>query len=240
MKPLFDFKREYNIYCDESGVENAPKYFVIGSIFIPRDQKVKVSLEIAEIKEKYKFNREIKWNKVTDLHIIFYKELVDYFISNQDLQFKCIVVNKSDIDYRFHNGDKELMFYKFYYQLLRRKFNNDIQYYIFTDEKSRSLKPRFKELNLHLTKFNNENNINANIKHMQEYKSNEIILLQLTDFFTGAIFFANNYKNQDSTKNKIAEYLAQKLDQKLDQGTNALFEKLNIFKWIPKKKYENY
>lgn len=240
MKNIFDFKRKYNIYCDESGVENTPTCFVIGAIFIPRDQKKKISSEIESIKKRYKFSREIKWNKITSLFLRFYKDLIDCFISNSDIEFKCIVVNKADIDYRFHNGDKELMFYKFYYQLLRRKFKNDIQYYIFTDEKSRSLKPRFKELNSYLTKFSKENNINVNIKHMQEYKSKDILLLQLTDFFTGIVFFANNYKSQNSAKSGISKYLFEKLGQEPDQGTNMLFEKFNIFKWAPRKKYENY
>lgn len=240
MKKTFDFERQYNIYCDESGVENAPKHFVIGAIFIPRDQKKKISLDVETIKKKYKFSREIKWNKTTSLHLKFYRELIDYFISNADIEFKCIVVNKVHIDYRFHNGDKELMFYKFYYQLLRHKFKNDIQYYIFTDEKSRSFKPRFKELNKHLIKFSRKNNINVNIKHMQEYKSKDIPLLQLTDFFTGMVFFVNNYKNQNSVKSEISEYFSEKLGQKIDQGTNMLFEKFNVFKWVPKKKYGNY
>lgn len=239
MKNKFAFKREYNIYCDESGVENTSKSFVIGSIFIPRDQKRKIANEISFIKRKYNFKREIKWNKVTSLHLKFYKELIDYFISNSDIEFKCIIVNKDDIDYRFHNSDKELMFYKFYYQLLRHKFKNDIQYYIFTDEKSRSFKPRFKELRSFLSRYSRKNNLNVNIKHMQEYNSNENVILQLTDFLTGIVFFYNNFKKLESSKSSIAKYLSEKLDQKLNTGTNSLFEKFNIFKWVPKKSYEN-
>ena len=233
------YRRNYNIYCDESGVENTPKYFVIGSIFVPRDQKEKIVLEIKKILEKYKFKREIKWNKVTTLFIDLYKDLVNYFASNPDLEFKCIVINKKNIDYRFHHGNKELAFYKFYYQLLRKKLKNDIQYYIFTDEKSRSLKPRFKQLNSYLLKFARENCSNINIKHMQEYRSDEIFLLQLSDLFTGAVFYANNFEENFSAKSNLVKYIESTLKQKLSTGTNPFFEKFNIFKWIPKKIYES-
>ncbi len=235
----FDFKREYNIYCDESGVENSPKYFVIGSIFIPRDQKSRISTEIEKIKNEYNFKPEIKWNKITSRYLGFYKALIDYFVSNPDIEFKCIIVNKVNIDLRFHNYDKELMFYKFYYQLLKHKFKNDIQYYIFTDEKSRSFKPRFVQLRKYLIKYNKENSFNVNIKHMQEYNSRENNLLQFADFLTGSVFFSNNFDLNSSAKSTISKYLSKSLYQKLDEGTNSLFEKFNIFKWIPNKKYED-
>lgn len=238
IKNGFNFKREYNIYCDESGnVENTPGYFVIGSIFIPRDQKNKIVNDLKKIISKYGFNRELKWNKVTGRFIDLYKVLIDYFIDNSDIEFKCIVVNRKNIDYRFHDDNKELAFYKFYYQLLSHKFKNDAQYYIFTDEKSRSFEPRFKELKKCLFKNNQKNNLNVNIKHMQEYDSKENLLLQLTDFLTGVVFFTNNYKLNKSAKTTVSKYLSDKLSQKLDVGTNSLFEKFNIFKWVPKKKY---
>jgi hypothetical protein len=233
------YSRQYNIYCDESSVENPSKYFVIGAIFIPRDQKDVISQQIKDLKQECLFKREIKWKKVTDRFVFFYQKIIDYFASNIDLEFKCIVVDKKKVDLRFHGNDNELMFYKFYYQLLRHKFRNNSQYYIFTDIKTRSFKPRFKQLREFLIRFSQEKNINVNIKHMQEYNSEEIILLQLSDFLTGLAAFANNNKLRNSAKGKLINYLETKLGVNLQKGTGLYFEKFNIFKWEPHQNYEN-
>jgi len=231
--------RQYNIYCDESSVENPSKYFVIGAVFVPRDQKDVISNKIKSIKQKYFFKKEIKWNKVTDKFIGFYKDIIDYFISNIDLEFKCIIVDKKKVDLRFHDNDSELMFYKFYYQLLKHKFRNDSQYYVFTDLKTRSFKPRFEQLRKYLVNYSRKNNINVNIKHMQEYNSKQIILLQLSDFLTGLVAFANNQKLKQSAKTRLVDYLRKKLDVNFKNGTSLYFEKFNIFKWEPHQNYED-
>ena len=74
---------------------------------------------------------------------------------------------------------------------------------------------------------------------MQEYNSEEIILLQLSDFLTGLAAFANNNKLRNSAKGKLINYLETKLGVNLQKGTGLYFEKFNIFKWEPHQNYEN-
>lgn len=230
------FFRQLNIYCDESSVDNKNlEFFTIGAIIIPRDQKTRITKTIKELKKKYNFKFEIKWNKVSKLYADFYKELIDFFAVENDLEFKVIVIKKTLVDGNRHCNDSELMFYKFYYQLLKEKLNNDCQYYIFADMKSRKFKPRFKKLERYLEKLYLNRKLNIDIKHMQEYKSDEIELLQLADFFTGMTAYANSFKeNRSGLRKELVEQVEKIFGIALIEGTNLHFKKFNIFKWVPR------
>lgn len=229
------YKLQYNIYCDESSVENKQLLnFVIGSLFIPRHKKKKILTDIHKIKNKYNYKREIKWNKITARYEDLYIELINYILKEKDIEFKSIVIDKKKINMNLHNNDTELMFYKFYYQLLRHKFYNDSEYYIYIDYKTRKYKPRFDECQKYLKGFLNQSNTQSNIKHMQEYHSINMELLQLTDLLTGMIAFANNYIEHGTIKKKIVEIFQNKYQINLKEGTSLHSTKFNIFKWQPR------
>lgn len=231
---MSEYIRQFNIYCDESSVENLLPFFVIGALLIPRSQKKKIVADLKNIKSKYRFQKEIKWNKVTSKYLPLYKELIDYFADNNDIEFKSILIKKDLINMDYHDNDKELMFYKFYYQLLKRRFKKDSSNYIFTDYKSRRIKLRLKTMQSFLSNFSEIRNSNINIKHLQEYESKELELLQLCDLLAGAVAYANNFKLEDTTaKSTLVNYIKYKFSTPLDKGTNLYFEKFNIFKWIP-------
>jgi hypothetical protein len=62
--------------------------------------------------------REFKWKTVSPSRQEFYCALVRLFFE-QDMLFRCIVLPASRVDCEtVREGDEELMFYKFYYQLL--------------------------------------------------------------------------------------------------------------------------
>ena len=58
-----------------------------------------------------------------------------------------IVVEKDKLDYQsFHNGDSELGFYKFYYEMLIKWLVKDNQYLILLDFKQNKGSDRYGEL----------------------------------------------------------------------------------------------
>jgi len=233
-------KRVFNIYCDESSVENDLPFFTIGALLIPREQKETIVKEFKAIKLKHGFKRELKWNKVTELYEGLFKDIIDFFAENNDLEFRAILVEKRLIDMNFHDNDKELMFYKFYYQLLKKRFKKDSINYIFTDFKSRKKRMRLEVMKDYLSRYPDTQKLNISIKHIQEYNSNEVELLQLADFLTGIVSHANNfyYLGLNNPKGKLVDYISGKFSVNLQVGTNLYFEKFNIFKWIPNSSYE--
>lgn len=225
---------QYNIYCDESRVENKDsKKMVIGALFLPRKEKTRITNNLKKIFKKYKFLQELKWSRINKEQLAFYKLIIDYFVTEKELSFRCIIVDKSKVKYnQYHNNDEELAFFKFYYLMLRSKLSNNNQYYIFLDKKPTRDKNRARALHSFLESYILLNRTNCNIKHFQAYSSNENLLIQLCDFLTGLIGFACNYQNKQSNRLSFVLYLRKKLGKNALCRTTALNEeKFNVLVW---------
>jgi len=223
----------FNIYCDESRVENENSCkMVIGAILIPREQAKKISKEIKEIKTINNFFQEIKWNKTGEKFDSFYRQLINYFVKNKNIQFRCIIVDKSAVEYDvYHDNDKELAFYKFYYLMLRAKLADNNHYYIFLDRKPTRDKNRARSLKAYLDSYVLLHKSECNIQHLQSYSSSENVLIQLSDFFTGLIGYVSNEKKK-SYKQFLVSYLCKKLKKnKLPVSTSLSEMKFNVFNW---------
>jgi len=227
-----------NIYCDESRVENPDsQYMVIGALFIPRNQKKIVESTVREICQEFHFKHEIKWTKTGNKFFDFYQRLIDYFILNDDMKYRCIVVDKKVIDYeRFHNNDEELAFFKFYYLMLKQRLMDRKQYYVFLDKKPTRDQNRARALHSYLKSFILLCRQACSIKHLQAYHSHDILLLQIADYLTGLVAYnINNLDEQDTNKSKIANFLKHKLNKETFLVSSALSEeKFNCFVWNPR------
>ena len=66
----------YNIYCDESRVENrGSKNMVIGAVEIFRKEKPVIVGELKNIYKEHQFVHELKWTKVHNKFLPFYKNM---------------------------------------------------------------------------------------------------------------------------------------------------------------------
>jgi hypothetical protein len=225
----------YNIYCDETRVEN-PEYnnMVIGALEIPRIQKTPIISEIKSTYTKHKFPYELKWTKVHYKYIPFYKELIDYFLSCADMNFRCIVVDKTKVKLEeFHDNDEELAFFKFYYLLLKEKLLSNNEYYIFLDKKPTRDRHRARALHHYLDSYILWNREACNIRHFQAIDSKDNILIQLTDFLSGLMGFACEERSRmESAKGQIVQYLKERLGRNKLCTTSPLSEgKFNVFVW---------
>ena len=110
--------KTFNIYCDEScHLENDHKnYMFLGSVSCAFPQVKRHTERIKELKNKHKFNAEIKWSNVSMSKIDFYLDLVDYFFDT-DLWFRAVGIDKSKIRCNDDNTFDDF-YYKMYYQLL--------------------------------------------------------------------------------------------------------------------------
>lgn len=128
--------KTFNIYCDEScHLENDhKKYMFIGSINCAYPQVRRHTERIKELKDKHKFNAEIKWSHVSMSKIQFYLDLVDYFFDT-DLKFRAIGIDKSQIRCDDFNSNFDDFYYKMYYQLLNYKVDTTNHYNVYLDIK---------------------------------------------------------------------------------------------------------
>jgi len=228
-------RESYNIYCDESRVENTDSHkMVIGALFLLRPKKSKTVEEIKEILTRHNFNYELKWSKVGKKYSELYKELIDYFLANESLNFRGIIVDKREVKFKeYHNGSLETAFYKFYYIMLKIRLLSQNEYYIFLDKKPSRDKNILNALNHFLEFHIFKNKKDCKIKHLQSYDSDNNLLIQMSDFFTGLIGFAcNDYEQKNSFKYKMVKYFEEKSGRKdLCQASFLSEEKFNIFVW---------
>jgi hypothetical protein len=215
--------KTFNIYCDEScHLENDHKpYMFLGSVSSAYNQ-IRLHTEyIKKLKVKHNFYAEIKWTSVSRSKVQFYIELIDYFFAT-DLKFRTVGVEKSKINNDSFGQSYDDFYYKMYYVLLNHNINNLYAYNVYLDIKdtlSAYKVNKLKEiLNIQYGVFRNVQNI----------KSHESLILQLTDFIMGAIsYYHNNEKKANVAKMRIIEKIKQHSGETLTRTNYS--DKLNLF-----------
>ncbi len=222
---------DFEIYCDESCQEvltdkKSHKYMAIGGIWIPAENRVDLKSELNKIKDKYNYRVEFKWNKVSPAFYPFYEEIIKLFFASDYIRFRCIIIEGEKVNnFKFNNGDQELGFYKFYYQLINKwilDFNN---YDIFLDYKSMRDRTRLKVLKDILSK----STLTSKINQIQSLPSEQSLGIQLADLLTGIVVAKFNNEITSNAKKELIQ-LTEQIHGKSIVPTPKAEEKLNVFK----------
>lgn len=229
---------KFEIYCDESHPDvfwsqspERARYCLIGSLWMPADQRQPLKNALKNLKNAYGFNTEIKWHKVHSSFETFYNALTDLYLNynNRDLlRFRCIAIEADNVNLvRFHESDAELGFYKFYYQMLVHWILDFNEYLIFCDEKTNRRGDRLKTLERLL----DCSNVTSKVTSVQALPSTEVLLLQFTDFLLGMISSRMNLSvAPESTKDRIINHLEEGLGVHRLMPTPKGDMRYNIFK----------
>jgi len=215
--------KTFNIYCDEScHIENDHKpYMFLGSVSVAYNQVKFHTEQIKELKKKHNFYAEIKWSKVSKSKLRFYIELVDYFF-NTDLQFRTVGVRKAQINNDAFNQTYDDFYYKMYYHLLNHNIHSLYSYNVYLDIKDTLSAYKVNKLkNILNTKF-------GVFRNVQNIRSHESIILQITDFMMGAIsYLHNNQEKSNPTKVQIIDKIRHHCKDQL--MTTNYSSKMNLF-----------
>ena len=217
--------KAFRICCLAQGLQ--AKYLVIGSLWLRADDRTEFKSDIQELRNKHKIGGEFKWQKVSPSKLDFYLDLISWFnrIGNR-LRFRCIAVDQKKVNLiHYHDNDQELGFYKFYYQMLHHWIMDFNDYAIFCDFKSNRKGDRLHVLNECLSAAN----LSSNITNTQAIRSNDSLLIQLSDILTGAASAKLNDKLiEDSAKYKTVCKLEETLGRRI-QHTSKSEQKFNVF-----------
>lgn len=227
---------EYNIYCDESChlEHDNQRYMILGGIICPKKLRNKVKNDISEIKSKYniKKNAEIKWNKVSPSKINYYKELIDYFFGNDELRFRALIIDKTQLNHGEFNQTHDDWYYKMYYQLLLNLVEPKQENYIYLDIKDTKSAKKVEGLKKYLS-FKLMDYEFEIIKNIQSMNSQESTLMQLADLLIGAIGYRNRkiYDNDNYSvaKRDLMIYVVDKSGYSLTKSTFLSEKKFNLF-----------
>jgi len=224
----------FEVYCDETlpdlftSAHPQAQYLMIGSLWLPADIRNDIKARIADLRQRHNVYGEIKWRKISPARQGFYIDLVDLFMSfGLDLRFRCIAVDRQDINMELHNGDAELGFYKFYYQVLHHWILDNNEYRIFCDLK----RNRDRERLATLKRVLGYTNRSSTIRDVQSLPSGEVALLQLCDVLLGAASSRlNDRQNMGAAKVAVVEHLERRLNRPRLQPTSRAENKFNIFR----------
>jgi len=222
-----------DIYCDESRLEflesKEDGFMVIGSLWLERDKRENLKNAIKDLKKKHGFGVEIKWTKISYKMLDFYKELIDIFADYRDFHFfKAIVVDTKKINFKYHQDNSDIGFYKFYYQVLVHKMNTatkDHIYYIYVDDKTNKVHrplPLLKEI------LNNAT-YSAKVELIEPRDSFENLFIQYVDVLIGLVSYGYNTNEIRGAKGELYKYASTRLGLALNQKTEKKAQPFNIF-----------
>lgn len=229
-----------NIYCDESChlEHDEAKAMLLGAISCPDNEKARVYSEIRAIKKKHGLSTwaEIRWTGVSPSKQAFYIDLISFFFEEDALSFRAVVAKeKSNLNHmRYNGGSHDLWYYKAYFYLLDAMIEYSEKYRVFIDIKDTCGGVKVRKL--HEVLCNNKYDFKHEvIKDVQQIKSNESEILQLTDLIMGAIsFFHNGHydePNSSSAKKAVVDKLFERYRTQIVYGTSRGAEKMDIFLW---------
>jgi hypothetical protein len=224
---------KFEVYCDESRPDllaskrSRYQFMVIGSLWLPAARRTAFKADLHRLRDRYLVGGEFKWNKVTPSRSDFYRELIGWFFDQgDDLRFRCIGVDRSQLDIQhYHDGDQELGFYKFYYQLLHHWILDFNEYRIFVDFKSNRRSDRLKVLRGSL----DDANLSSKVVSVQALRSEESVLIQLVDVLTGAAARRfNGPRESGSAKTEVLARVEEALGREIG-ATDRAEKKFNVF-----------
>ena len=229
----------FNIYLDEScHLENdAISVMVLGAVWCPQDKTREISVRLRDIKGEHDLPpmREVKWTKVSPARNSFYRSVLDYFLDDDDLHFRGIVISdKSKLDHEQFAQTHDEWYYKMCFTLLEPLIVPTKHYSVYLDIKdTRSEEKRSKlEQVLRTAKYDGAGNI---IQRVQQIRSHESELMQLADLIIGAVTYANRGLESSSSKLSLVKRLKERTGLSLTRSTWLQEPKLNLLVWEPSK-----
>lgn len=229
----FEVGMDYTIYCDESRHTGGPdcKYAVIGGLWVARDQRDAISKTLRDVKAQGQVSAELKWSKVSRLKLESYKRVMDVYWDCPSLQFRAIIVDQDTVDYEaFHEGDKELGFYKFYYEMLEKWLLPENSYTILLDYKNDSYASRLPVLRQMVANYCGARQ--AEVRELTSIDSGQSHLSQVCDLLTGALAADANGLQTGTPKHELIQYLAQRrgISPLSARSVSPAMSKFNVFR----------
>lgn len=221
----------FEVYCDESRQElfktrpPGENYVLIGGIWIKAADREGHKEAIKAVRRRYGVAGEFKWNRVSPSRVDFYKALVNRFF-DRDIRFRAIALRADELDVvRFHDADNELMFHKFYYQLLHHWILDFNKYRVFVDTKTNRKRDRIFTLGECLRNSNLTSDVSV-----QALPSHELDLIQLADVLIGAVSYKLHRRSTSEAKLAVVAEMEKRLDREIGP-TPRSEEKFNVFRF---------
>lgn len=232
------------VYCDESLDRGG--YDLIGGLWFTGPSARRLRKILARLREEHGYSYEFKWTKpsgerLPSVYRALAKALTDQVVSGR-ARFHCIAMERRLIDYRtFHEGDRELGYYKFMELLLRKRVQPGRTYLVYVDRRTTRLSDRLSTLRRVLNRTaRRECGIAYDCcRSVEARAAKDDDLLQVSDLLLGAVgwHYARRHLHPDSSqaKNELADLIARGIGKPhlcLDSPPSERC--FNVWRWRPK------
>jgi hypothetical protein len=221
----------YTVYCDESRHDGSARnpYLAIGGLWVPTAQKAALTKELRALLKEQGLGAELKWSKVSEKKFAAYQAVIDFFFT-RELRFRVILVEQAKLKYgQFKDGDGELGFYTFYYEMLVKWLRLPVVYNLLLDFKNNKAADRHQVLERCLK---HKVPAGTTLSGVHVIDSADSPLAQLADILIGATAATWCDAPADRPKGRLAAYIAQKAGRNSLNVVDAspVFSKINLFK----------
>lgn len=232
---------EFNVYCDESChlEHDRFKAMSLGAVWCPLNKVREVNKRLTEIKERHGIKRdaEVKWTKISPCNKALYMDLIDYFLDDDDLHFRGVVIpDKSILRHSAFSQTHDQWYYKMYFNLLKSIFDREARYYVYIDIKDTHSGENAAKL-LDVCANDAYDFDHKIIRRVQPIRSEEVQIMQLVDILTGAIAYRHNNevvtKDTSATKVELINRLVVRSGVSLTKTTLLSEKKINLLIWQP-------
>ncbi len=218
--------RKYYIYCDESR-QTASKYMLIGGLIISEDFIDFLHVDLMKARKIHYLKSEMKWTKVSRNMLSAYVRFISAFFKTtnrednyNDILFAATTFETSLIDHkRYSAGDKEVGFYKFYYQFLLHKFGDFARdgSFLYTYLDYRQTKYKLDDLKKILNDGwkKKHNTRYSPFKTIEPRDSRKEDILQLVDILLGAVGYEKNGFHKSCGENSAKLHILNHIKMRL-------------------------
>lgn len=225
----------FNIFLDESChlERDQSRVMTLGAVWCPQEKTRDIAVRVRDIQSQHglKHDFEIKWTKVSKGQQDFYRAILDYFLDDDDLHFRGVVIpDKKALNHQAFGQTHDEWYYKMCFQLLEPIIDPTQHYSIYLDIKDTRSETKRRKLEdvLRNAKYDAPGDI---IRRVQQIRSHESELMQLADLLIGAVTYANRGLHSSPAKLALVERLRQRTHFSLTRTTWLREPKLNLLIW---------
>ncbi|KIC56524.1 hypothetical protein RM53_12070 [Brevundimonas nasdae] len=222
------------IYCDESChlERDESNVMGLGATWTLRHDARRLAHQLRDIKRRHRALGEMKWTKVSQSRLDFYQEVVDWFFDTESLHFRALIVpNKKALDHqKFNQGSHDDFYYKMYFSMVGKILSPTDQNEIYIDIKDTRSANKVRKLT-DVLRNDRYDFTGEMISRVQQARSHELELMQVTDLLLGAIVYRHRQLNTSAAKTAIVSRIEERLKRSVLSSTPLGNQKFNIFVW---------
>lgn len=229
----------FNIYLDEScHLENdGINVMTQGAVWCPQEKTGDISIRIRDIKRQHGLSSssEMKWAKLSHARLSCYQAVVDYFLDDDDLHFRGVVIpDKRRLDRSQLGQSHDDWYYSMCFALLEPIIDPTQHYSIYLDIKDTQSECKRRKLEQGLREEKRDGSGNI-IRRIQQIRSHESEVMQIADILIGAVTYANRALTTSPAKLAIVARIRARTSFSLLRATWLREPKFNLMFWQPER-----